>query len=255
MPNTVNTKPYVGITGFMNYGQVEKVLSALPDDLKFQLMVGVLVSDKTLVGQTNNHPNEFPPIHKVAEIFQLDHRVLNLVHYNTHNTFSLPGQMADIKIYGGSNCQGFQLNIDWPSIDDLARFRRRYPWLVIVQQISATVMAETTPEQLARRISSEYCDLIDHVLLDGSGGFGKPLHLGLCEDYIGALLAHNLHRKIGIGIAGGLCAESLSRLAPLFRAYPKLNIDAQGKLRTTDKTTLDMQCCIEYVQAALELQH
>ncbi|MBA3679428.1 hypothetical protein H0W80_04585 [Candidatus Saccharibacteria bacterium] len=255
MPNPVKAKPYVGITGFMNYLQVEEVLRVLPEEPKFQLMVGVLVSDKTLVGQTNNHPNEFPPIHRVSEIFHPDSRVLNLVHYNTHNTLSLPGQMADIKIYAGSNCQGFQLNIDWPSIDDLARFRRRYPRLVIVQQISATVMAETTPEQLARRISSEYSDLIDHVLLDGSGGFGKPLHLGLCEDYIGALLAHNLHKKIGIGIAGGLCAESLSRLAPLFRAYPKLNIDAQGRLRTTDKTTLDMQRCIEYVQVALTLPY
>ncbi len=216
-------------------------------------MVGVLMSDKTLNGIPNSYPNEFPLIHDVSSIFLSDQRVLNLIHYNTHQRDELHGQLAQAKIFGGPNCHGFQLNIDWPNVSYLEKFRKRYPKLVIVQQLSAKVMADTPPAAMAQRLSGEYANLIDHVLLDGSGGFGKPLDLGLCESYLDAFMRIRLHRKLGIGIAGGLCADELARIAPLVRAYPRLNIDAQGKLRTADATALDISKCTDYLLAAAEM--
>ena len=134
--------PYIGVTGFMSRAEVEEALEVVPQDAIRRLMVGVLMSDKTLAGQENKWPGRYPKREAVADIFVDDPRVLNLVHYNTHEPKSLCWQLKEVTELAGPNLDGFQLNMAWPPITQLRNYVEEYPEKLIVLQIGHTAMAQ-----------------------------------------------------------------------------------------------------------------
>ncbi len=231
--------PYVGVTGFMNQREVGRVYRAIQPDCPAKLMVGVLLSDKTLRGELNSHPSSFPRREDIANIFQpsgTQPLALNLLHYNTHDTSALYSQLLKAMQYGGPNCHGFQLNVAWPDREAIRALRMVYPGIVIVLQIGkqAFDMVHNDVGRLAQRLSIYYKDIIDYVLFDMSGGVGVPLNIELCRKYLDYLTRQNLHEYFGLGVAGGLSANSVSDVGVLFEDYPYLCMDAQGKLRDSE---------------------
>ncbi len=179
------------------------------------------------------------PLRLIAGIFRpRDEQplALNLLHYNTHDPSMLYPQLLKAMAYGGPNCHGFQLNVAWPDRDEIRALRMVYPDIVIVLQIGkqAFDVVHNDVGRLAQRLSIYYKDIIDYVLFDMSGGIGVPLDIELCRKYLDYLTRQNLHQYFGLGVAGGLSANSVSDVAVLFEDHPYLCVDAQGKLRDSE---------------------
>lgn len=240
--------PYIGITGFMSLDDVLHVLNSAPVDARRLVMVGVLASLKTMRGIQNKWPNRYPTMDKIADIFPDRPRALNLIHYNTKELDTLGNQLIAMTNYGGPNLHGFQLNIVWPSVDVLRAYREVYPTKQIVLQIGghAFEMVNHSPEQLATRVV-EYDGLAEYVLLDPSGGYGKPFDPERARQYLVALKEKNL--DVGLGVAGGLSPTTLNLVEPLAKEFPELSIDAEGRLRTPEDY-LDLKLASEYIRKA-----
>ncbi len=251
----MKTKPYVGITGFMSSAEVTTVLNLVDEkqSAERQIMVGVLASLKTIRGEKNKWPGRYPKTNDIKDIFLDDARALNLVHYNTKEPESLYSQLTMMTGVGGRLLHGFQLNIPWPNPTELERYVESHYGKMIVLQVGAGAyeMVERSPKALAAKIRDEYDDLIDYVLLDPSGGAGKPFDLGVARDQIEKITAKC---SALVGVAGGLHGNNLESLDSLISDFPELSIDAEGQLRTPQPgDTLDMAKASTYITRSFEM--
>lgn len=244
--------PYIGITGFMSLNDALHVLNIVPTNAERLIMIGVLASLKTMRGIQNKWPNRYPSMDKIAGIFPRHPRALNLIHYNTKEIDALGDQLIAMTNFGGENLHGFQLNIAWPSPAALEAYRKTNPSKQIVLQIGghAFEMVNRSPEILSAKVAREYSGLVEYVLLDPSGGYGRPFDPERAQEYLNALKESNL--DIGLGVAGGLSPATLNLVESLTRDFPNLSIDAEGRLRTTDDH-LDLNVASEYLRVALSM--
>lgn len=244
-------KPYIGITGFLSLDDALHVLNAVPMNANRLVMVRVLASLKTMRGIQNKWPNRYPAMDKIAGIFPDHPLALNLIHYNTKEKDTLGDQLDAMTGFGGANMHGFQLNITWPELDVLREYKKRHPAKQIVLQVGghAFEMVNYSPEQLAAKVA-EYDGAVEYVLLDPSGGYGKPFDKERARDYLVALQAKNLN--VGLGVAGGLSPTTLNLVEPLVQEFPDLSIDAEGRLRTAEDH-LDLNLARAYLQTALSM--
>lgn len=245
-------RPYVGITGFMSSGEVKAVLKEVPIDCNRLLMVGVLASSKTLAGVKNKWSGRYPLVEKIPDIFIKSSRVLNLIHYSTDDKETLSEQLALLATNCGERLDGFQLNIAWPSIEELTKFDVKYPGRKIVLQIGKKAMdlADNDPKKLSAMVR-EYSDLIDYVLVDPSGGLGLPFDIQKAQEYLRGLQTIVL---CGLGVAGGLSSTTLDSVDLLINEFPYLCIDAEGRLRTPQPDdSLNLVEAKAYVKKALAM--
>lgn len=240
--------PYIGITGFMSLDEALHVLNSVPVNTRRLVMVGVLASLKTMRGIQNKWPNRYPTMDRIAGIFPDHPRALNLIHYNTKELDTLGDQLVAMTNYGGPNLHGFQLNTTWPSPDVLRIYREAHPTKQIVLPIGgrAFEMINHSPEQLATRVAG-YDGLMEYVLLDPSGGYGKPFDPERARQYLITLQEKNL--DVSLGVAGGLSPATLNLVEPLAKEFPDLSIDAEGRLRTQEDH-LDLRIASEYIRKA-----
>ena len=221
-------RPYVGITGFMSRGEVDHVLQAWPVDSNFSLMVGVLASSKTLAGLTNKWPNRYPRIGEIAGIFPDDARSLNLIHYATDTPDRLSEELLRLQRLSGPRLHGFQLNVPWPETGELAKYLQASPGSYIVLQLGSRALDQVAhdPTQLRNQLV-RYVGLISSVLVDTSGGLGRSLDAEVLRNILTAIRP----LPLGLGVAGGLSANSIGLLGNLPKEFPGLSIDAEGRLR------------------------
>lgn len=245
------TTPYIGVTGFMNWSEVDEVLKAVPPDARHKLMVGVLASSKTLRGVRNKYPERYPAMLNVMDIFPDHPAVLNLIHFNTEPEDDLLTQLKTLSALGGPNFHGFQLNIAWPEPYTLRRYREFRPQDRLVLQCGSKAMLAVgnNPVTLAERFAL-YRDTCDTILIDPSGGKGQLLEPEAIAYFVKAIL--RLIPGATVGIAGGLSPETLDVIAPLARDYPDLCIDAEGRLRDKDDK-LNLERARAYVEKAYQL--
>jgi len=244
-------KSYVGITGFMNQWEIESILNLFTEAASRKLMVGILVSWKTLNGQKNKYPRRYPKIKKVAQLFPDSPRSVNLIHYNTKEPESLLSQLFLLTDIGGKNLHGFQLNMTWPETSDLEKYLERYGGMRIVLQISnkAFKVVGNSPRALARKVS-EYENLITDILLDLSGGKGELTEPEFFREHLRAIRTRC--PDIGLGIAGGFAPDTVLFVSPLLDEFPDLSIDAEGRLRNKNDD-LDLWPSTLYITEALRM--
>lgn len=248
-------RPYIGVTGFMSQSEVEAIMTLLPQNCRHLLMVGVLASQRTLKGEPQKRPNRNPKKEDIENIFPApsiwpasgNRTTLNLIHYNTKDNSDLSDQLFWIMC---PNCDGFQLNIAWPSKWELIYFLDSYS-MDIVLQVGGRAFGqfESSPAELAKKIM-DYRGLIDAVLLDMSGGLGRPMDAETLRPHLEAI--RSAWPELGLGVAGGLSAETLHLAKPIIRDFPDISIDAEGRLRDADDR-LDLEKTRAYVLGALEL--
>lgn len=229
----------VGVTGFMARDEVLAALDALPEGLT--LMVGVLASAKSLRGERNKWWRRYPRAEDIADIFVDDPRCLNLVHFAPGEMGANAGVVERISALGGPRCDGIQFNGVWPTLMGAA-----VPRTVILQYKPGLSDPEATAA-LVRAFGVKKT----HVLIDASGGRGEGLNLSMAERQIVALRAQE--PQMQIGIAGGLCAETLHAASVLIQPYG-LSIDAEGRLRDGDEGgVLNLDKVRAYLKAASEI--
>lgn len=220
--------PYVGVTGFMSRAEVSEALAMVPQGSTRRLMVGVLMSSKTLAGQQNKWPGRYPKKEAVANIFIDDPRALNLIHYNTDHPETLLTQLVEITALAGPHFDGFQLNIAWPPISQLEDYWEVYPEKFLLLQVGGKAMTQVESMERFTELVGAYLPMIDAILIDPSGGKGEPLDAVKGAEYLRAVRDYPM---LGLGVAGGFGPDTLHLLDPLVREFPKLSIDAEGRLR------------------------
>lgn len=226
-------KSYVGVTGFMRKIEVEIAIKSFSEHIgdERDFMVGVLASAKTLTGKPHiKFPNRYPTLQEIPDLFFDDSRVLNLLHYGTRDPSTLLEDLIRLTKTSGKNMHGFQLNAIWPSLKTIKEYKKLYPKNQIVLQIGSQALKEIndSSEELVSKVK-EYDRVVEYLLLDPSGGKRISLDPNIMRGYLDSLTQANL--SINIGIAGGLCAETLGSIELLLRDFPGLSIDAEGCLR------------------------
>lgn len=236
-------KRYVGITGFVSRDEVDFALSVLPEGLT--LMCGVLVSEKTLRGERNKWWKRYAWSTDIASIFSPDPRCLNLIHYCSDVAPS-PEVVSRLQALGGGHCHGFQFNGAYPERGTLAALKG----CEVVLQLRNDGEPGTKDRLRAAVGALSECSV--RVLIDGSGGRGVFVTPAICDVWA-AKAREWCVASIGLGFAGGLDADSLSRIATEVRTWGA-SIDAEGRLRDGDEGgSLNFEKVRAYLAAAGEM--
>ena len=252
-------EPYIGITDFTSFGQVEKMLHLFaahqPQGSRRKLHVGVMMSHKTLHDIPGEWQNVFPPKESIADIFASD-EAYNCLHYADYgNNSDLWKSLAAAISFGGVGIHALQLDMTWPDPSQIANgvhASRKHIEVILQIGKSALEKVGNEPQAVVRKLKG-YEGVIDRVLLD------KSMGRGLGMDAVGLIPFAQAIResfpKLGIGAAGGLGPETVHLAEPLIKAFPDLSIDAQGRLRPSGnaRNPIDWNMAGTYLIKALRL--
>jgi len=250
--------PYIGITDFTDSSQVQTMLEvfqkAFPEANERKLMVGVMMSHKTMNKLESKWLAVFPPAEKVADIFIRHPQLLNTLHYADYDGRDVFRSLTQAAKFGGPNLDALQLDMVWPDPPSVISFKGVYRQLKLVLEINeaAFAKADNSPVRLIRLLH-EYAGVLDYVLLDKSMGRGLGLDEKFLRPFIERLTIAAPH--FGVAVAGGLGPNSMSLAARLLADYPQLSIDAQGQLRPNGSALepVDWGIAAEYLRQACSL--
>ena len=252
--------PYIGITDFTSFEQVNKMLELFrkhksPGSQRM-LHVGVMMSFKTLNDMDTKWSKAFPPKETIADIFRpTNEAVYYCLHYadydhKTHFTDLVYGLQ-----YAGPWVNALQLDMPWPDPEMIAKaVRTSHKAVEIILQIGKNAIeeADNDPAKVVQRLKM-YKRVVHRVLLD------KSMGRGLGMDAVGLIPFARAIREnfpnLGIGAAGGLGPETVPLVEPLVAEFPDLSIDAQGRLRPSGNALdpIDWDMAGEYLVKAQQL--
>lgn len=252
--------PYIGITDFMNFGQVQDMLKVfaahLPKGSSRRLHVGVMMSRKTLRGIPTRWQNVFPPNEKIAEIFSATN-AYNCLHYadSDHDPELGKNLTQAVVFYGGVLIHALQLDLTWPDPVQVAcGVNDTCKNIEVILQIGRRAFDQVgnDPQILVQKLAG-YEGIINRVLLDKSMGQGLGMDAISLIPFAQAI--REAFPTLGIGAAGGLGPETIRLVEPLARSFPDLSIDAQGRLRPSGNALdpIDWNMAGNYLIKAIQL--
>jgi hypothetical protein len=233
-------KPYIGITGFTTAKEVAAALKALPPG-RCRLMVGILVSDRTLEGLPEEMgPRRHPAVADLPDLFSADPRAFNAVHFHTRTPERLAVQAERVIAAAGPRLHALQINLERAPSEALRTIRASHPDLQLILPLH-----ETTG-----RFAEAYARLVDIVLCDWSAGRGvlfDPAEARAALEEIEAKMP-----GVALAVAGGLGPDTIDLVRPLLERFPDLSFDAESRLRDADDR-LDLAKVEEYLKALQNL--
>lgn len=249
--------PYIGITDFTCFEQVERMHSVFERHRKpnqnRRLHVGVMMSYKTLHGLPTKWINAFPLKETIASIFASD-ETMNCLHYADYEGIAIYDSLTKALEFGGSGITALQLDMVWPDPEAvgnavLASGKK----LEVILQVNEQAMREVNdnPNAVVSKLF-DYQGIIEHVLLDKSMGRGIGINAEKLLPYIYA--AKESFPKMGITVAGGLGPDTIELLAPITERFSDVSIDAQGRLRPSKNALdpIDWSMAKNYLMKGLE---
>jgi hypothetical protein len=250
--------PYIGITDFMAYAQVERMLAVFKANAKpgqhRRLHVGVMMSRKTLHGLETKWSKAFPPKEAIAGIFG-SNETMNCLHYADYDAVDVSESLTKAISFGGDGINALQLDMIWPNPEHVAHaVNSSGKKLEVVLQVGkgAIEQADNDPERIVAKLQG-YVGVVHHVLLDKSMGKGLGMDAEGLIPFAQAI--RNSFPDLGIVAAGGLGPESIGLVEPLAKEFPDVSIDAQGKLRPSGNALdpIDWDMAEIYLTKALGL--
>jgi len=243
--------PYIGITDFMFPRQARIMLElfeTLSLGIHHKLMVGVMMSRKTLNGLPTSWSNVFPATDDVAGVFMPHRLAFNTIHYADYEGLDFADNLIRVVAYGGKNLYAIQLDMTWPDPRVIFAMKAVRPDLQFILQVGRSALEEVDDDPFAvvTKLQS-YLPSLDFVLLDRSMGQGRPLDADDLRRFIVAI--KDQLPALGIAVAGGLGHKSLHLVKTLVTEFPDLSLDAQGKMRLSGK----LQDPINWTIAAMYL--
>lgn len=250
--------PYIGITDFMTFAQVKAMLEVFrqySNRTSYHVLhVGVMTSYKVLYGKPTKWKDAFPKKEDWMGIFS-SKDVFNCLHYADYE--GQPNLLHTLEYLiklSGENLHAIQLDMIWPSANDVEVAFARNPHLDLILQIGKNAIEEVgeTPSGVVRRLR-RYEDAVSRVLLDKSMGRGIGMDAHGLIPYIEEIKSAFPH--IIVGVAGGLGPNTIELVRPIVDVYPDISIDAQGQLRPSKSALdpVDWDMAAEYLQKALEM--
>ncbi len=249
--------PYIGITDFMTGAEARIMLRSFGEYRSGKgprkLMVGVMMSYKTLNNLPTQWTTAFPNKADIASIF-IDHPLaFNTLHYADYEARTMEEDIGQMMM----NCMkghlhAVQLDMPWPHWRLLETIKRLSDWRVnTVLQIGKNALDQCNngPQEVCFEIE-RYGRLVDYVLLDKSMGQGRGMDATGLLPFVRAIT--ETFPTIGIAVAGGLGPTSLHLMEPIVQEFPWISIDAQGKLRPSGSALdpIDWSMAQVYLQKA-----
>lgn len=251
--------PYIGITDFTSYEQVQEMQQVFSDHLprgsNRKLHVGVMMSYKTLYDIPSKWTSVFPAKRELRRIFA-SRKVYNCLHYADYdNNPDLNTSLARALGWAGPCVDAIQLDMVWPEpseIMDGVFCSGRKVEVILQIGTKALELVDNDPQSLVEKLV-RYNGVIHRVLLDKSGGQGIGMDAQGLIQFAERIRLHHPH--LGIGAAGGLGPETLHLVEPLANRFPDISIDAQSRLRPSGKATdpIDWTLAQQYLMRALRL--
>jgi hypothetical protein len=252
--------PYIGITDFMTGEQARTMLRSFGEYRSGmgprKLMVGVMMSYKTLNGLPTKWADAFPKNVEVPTIF-IDHPLaFNTLHYADYDeATSTSDILSMMQICLGGNLHAVQLDMPWPEWRLLEAIKRFSGWRVeTVLQIGKNALDQCNndPQEVCFQVE-RYGRLIDYVLLDKSMGQGKGMDAQILLPFVRAIA--EAFPGLGIAVAGGLGPTTTHLVDPIIQEFPHVSIDAQGQLRSSGSALdpIERNRAEEYLRQASKL--
>ncbi|MDQ5955698.1 MAG: hypothetical protein QG621_702, partial [Patescibacteria group bacterium] len=168
--------PYIGVTGVTTVVEANRILQSRPQYAKHNLMVGVLVSSRTLDPTFSTTPKRYAPLRMIPEIFQNHTGALNILHFYTDKKSAqhILNDLVYADGLAGKNCHGVQLNLPWPPVELVRLYKESTNGKVVILQCGPEALrgVGSNGAALAEKLKP-YQGLVDHVLIDPSGGQSK----------------------------------------------------------------------------------
>lgn len=234
---------YIGITGFAEPGDLRTArlcATFMPD--RVRLMAGVLVSAKTLRGETSLRRRYFDPScgNLARYLGALGHSgAWPVVHFNTrargralHEELC---KLLDVVPF----LSGVQLNAEHPDPAPLVCLKEQHPYVELIVQLPPRCVGARPSVDSVLDYARGYAEIADHFLLDLSCGNGLPLDAAFARELVAAW-----RLPARLGVAGGLDHESVKGLRGL-----SVSCDSESRLRTPEDA-LDSGAALAYVLAA-----
>ena len=245
---------YIGITDVPTAVAARRFGDCMPNWVDAKVMIGVMMSEKTLNQKPTKWAKVFPPKESIAEIFTDHARVLNTLHYADYDGVSKVQDLLRAVSYSGPHLHALQLDMIWPDAKLVFEFKEHHPNIGIVLQVSKVAMKRLPNIGAVFRKILDYGDSIDTILIDMSMGTGKPMSTKLMRERVSIL--SSAFPALGIAVAGGLGPFTLNLVEPLLAdRHPIISVDAQGRLRPSgnSKDPLDLEIAEEYLLRAKDL--
>ncbi len=252
-------EPYIGITDFTSYEEVaamKAILDKNPTPARHKLMVGAMMSRKTLLGLPSPWTKVFPPHSSLTSIFSETEGVINCLHYADYDGLSSSEDIEEALFLCGPNAACVQLDMTWPEpsmVHDVKTALRSVD--IVVQAGKKAMKIEGfDPARIAARLRW-YGAAIDYILIDGSCGTGTPLDGEKTNALIAAIRKIDKLDHVRIAIAGGLGPETMHLIRPIVAMHGNsVAVDAQGRLRPSGniREPIDWKLAAGYIRASIE---
>lgn len=241
---TERATPYVGISGVVNPEQQETLAAAFEaSGLRTygrQLMLGVKAVHKTQwLDIGNKYGREWFPVGPEEFGSALDRKRDT---FNVAQMFYEPDMTHD-PAYREAFLRRIADRAEWL---DGVQFDM-LPWhdeertldvLAIVKSIGKKVLLQCHgdtmnalgPNGTIQRLAP-YAPSIDYLLFDSSHGKGVEMNPDALLPFVDAAYESSGFEHVGVGIAGGLSAQTVENLLPaVAREFPGISIDTEGKV-------------------------
>ena len=247
MEKNIETRRYIGITGFMDIGEIIKckVHSMGQEPM---IMYGILTSSKT-IAYPSKEGTRRPSLDNLSLLLEeIPIQSLPTIHHCTYNRkFSqeLDIILSQDRIYDRGLVKAVQINQRLPEVIEMEKMKKKYPGLKMILQLEPEDIE--VPEATGRRVN-DYDGLVEYVIIDPSRGIGKELNM---YDTL------NVLNKIKINampvIAGGLSAANVGGVIKSFRKEygDGFCIDVEGKIRDADDK-LNIKKMTSYMKEAYD---
>ncbi len=258
-------EPYIGITDF-DSGERSKEIAdffqetqeRLDPDVERQLMVGVMMSYKTLHDLPTKWASVWPRKEEVAGIFRFHPKVLNTLHYADYDGMTMLEDLQRVVELGGAYIEALQLDMIWPDPDMVFRLKRIYRTRIdIILQVGGKALdAKGNDPEIVGDAIAEYVEMdncISGVLLDKSMGQGRGMDAEALAPF--AAKIDSAFPGLVLGVAGGLGPGTMQLAEPLARSFREVAIDAQGQLRDSGSSLdpINWDRAKVYLTRALEM--
>ncbi len=251
-------KPYIGITDFENADQATKMAKVLTESSGVirdrLLMVGIMMSRKTLNGLPTKWADVWPDKDELSSIFIDHYNVLNTLHYADYDGIDVLANLIRATGFGGFDLDAVQLDMIWPPVEDIMIFSDARQDLRVILQINGRSLEQAgdDPAEVVRRLE-EYSGALDCVLLDKSMGRGLGMDAQALLPYLRAL--RDAMPDLHLAVAGGLGPDTLQLVEPIVDEFPDISIDAQGQLRKSgdSRDPIDWHRARLYIQRAMQM--
>jgi hypothetical protein len=233
-------KSYIGVCDVLSPEAARSMAGTLREhrkDPNRKVMIGVMAGHFTMRPDAEHGEGQravFPTKDELANGFTDDPDVFNTIHfadlYRPKEAQTLFEDLELVVEAGGEHLHAIQLDVTWPDVDEIDRFKDKYPDIAVVLQLGepAFDMVDNDSQNMVDELD-KYGDSIDYVLLDLSMGKGRAMQ---AEEFLEVLrLIRQELPGLGLAVAGGLGPETIHLLEPIAREFPEISIDAQGRLK------------------------